>query len=139
MSKPTIYRQDCHLADQFYGAQGTPVRDVLPTDRHYGYCTIPVLTFLTGCEWNDQALSAVLALDPSWIRVTAGECTTDSIFHRITVYVEPDLRTIREIEMSVQVHLFGDLRNGGEYMTSLRKLGAFKPPAEGPLNSPGNI
>lgn len=125
MPKPAIYREDCKHADKFYHAQGHRPADMLPKRARYGYTSLPVLACLIGCEWNDVTLGAVLALDPSCIRVTNGECTTDSIHKRITVYVDEGGRTITELEMEVQVRQFNPkIRDGLGFSQALRKMGA---------------
>ncbi len=79
-----------------------------------GYCqpNIPVLDGLYGKPWDDLALAFVSTLRPSFIRVTTGDIKTDSRLWRVTVWLEPDGRTIQSIDQEVLA--YGSDGNGGD-------------------------
>ena len=109
-------------AEKYYGAQG----ETAERHNHFGYLTLPVLEFLWGQQWDDLALACVMTLRPSTIRVTAGECTTDSCCWRVTVYQDDpeDRNFISRIDQEVEIPIYdSELRNGADMIGALRKLG----------------
>lgn len=90
-------------ADNFRGTHGT-----VPEERYEKVWTcVPMLQFLWGRPWNNMALNYVMGLRPSMIRVTTGETKTDAVTWRVTVYLEEDKRTIREIDQELQTWAIG--------------------------------
>lgn len=117
--KPKLYREDCHHAERYYHSQGEAVE----TPSRSGFTVFPVLEFLWGQIWDDVALSCVLTLRPSMIRVTSSYLTSDAWQERVTVYVADDLRTITRIDQEVRVYLFGEEKNSHEFGMTLRGRG----------------
>ena len=103
-------------ASKYHGRRGSHFRE----SPHQSYTEITVLPELAGHLWDDVALSLVSGLRPEGIRVTSGEVTTDSVPYRVTVLVEADGKTIREITQEVQVSLFAGLQNGAELRSRLK-------------------
>lgn len=108
-------------AEKYYGAQGENAE----RHNHFGYLTLPALEFLWGQPWDDLALACVMTLQPSMIRVTPGECTTDGVCWRVTVYLDPkDQSTIERIDQAVEIPLYGATHhNGGDLSAALRERG----------------
>ena len=97
---------ECEEADKYKSRSGIKPRN---EKMSYGYTDISVLEFLWGQPWNNLALNYVMGLRPSAIRVVdySGGVTLDCCRNRITVFLEKDNRTIREIEQEVEVNLIG--------------------------------
>ena len=72
-----------------------------------GFRSIRCLTELNGRPWNNMALNMVHALRPSCIRVTEDWQTLDAVNWRVTVMLESDGRTIRQIWQEAEVGLIG--------------------------------
>lgn len=72
-----------------------------------GYTVIPVLEFLNGREWCDNAKSFVSALRPSRVRICRDGCHLDAIGWRVTVWLNPD-DTINRITQEVHLNLYGE-------------------------------
>lgn len=86
----------------------------------YSFSTMRVLEFLNGLPWDDLALTYVMALNPTRIRVTTGYITLDAVPNRITVYLEKDDVTISDIEMEISVMTSPLIQNGSELSYKLR-------------------
>lgn len=84
-----------------------------------GLTSIKVLSFLNGKKWDEFALAYVHALRPSGIRVTTGRCTMDSRVWRVTVLLENDNVTIREITQEVEVGLPEGIKHAYHLQTAL--------------------
>lgn len=84
-----------------------------------GWTSINVLSFLNGKKWDEVALAYVHALRPSGIRVTTGLCTMDSRVWRVTVILEDDNVTIREISQEVEVGLPEGIKHAYHLRTAL--------------------
>jgi hypothetical protein len=65
--------------------------------------TIPVLQILWGQPWNNLAMNYIHALRPSSLRVATDGITLDSQAWRVTVWLEEDGRTIRNIDQEVDL------------------------------------
>ncbi len=72
-----------------------------------GYTHIDCLPKLIGRPWDQYALNMVHALRPSCIVVTGGEVTCDAVPWRVTVTIEEDNRTIKNLTQEVHVGLTG--------------------------------
>ena len=72
----------------------------------HSYCKIRVLEFLNGKPWNNMAANYLMALRPSYVRVTKGEITLDSCLWRVTVYIDNN-NIIEYIEQEVEAGLIG--------------------------------
>ena len=92
-----------NLADEYLGGCGRELKSSSGSIS----TVISVLQNLFGKPWNNLALCAVTALRPSYIRVSTGLVTTDARPWRVTVYLDKDNRTIRNIEQEVQLHAIG--------------------------------
>jgi hypothetical protein len=77
--------RDTDDCQQYLGAQGTNFR--LPSS--WGSTTIPVLEFLWGMPLCNAVLAYVAGLHPTLVRITRGECTTDSCNGRVTILISP--------------------------------------------------
>lgn len=108
-----LWLPDRQHAEKYYGAQGEMV------ERHnrFGYLSLPVLEFLWGQPWDDLALSCVMTLRPSSIRVTAGECTSDACCWRVTVYLNRDQSTIGSIDQEMEIPIYDVARTNGAYIS----------------------
>lgn len=84
-----------------------------------GWTSIKVLSFLNGKKWDEIALAYVHALRPSGIRVTTGRCTMDSRVWRVTVLLENDNVTIKEISQEVEVGLPEGIKHAYHLQTAL--------------------
>jgi hypothetical protein len=93
-------------------------------NNKYGWALIPVLQDLWGRPWNNAALSFIRALRPSYVRVITDAQTCDACVWRVTVHLEKDNRTIRDIEQEVEVDLRG-YRNGEDAKNYLNKKDEF--------------
>lgn len=103
-----------------------------------GYLSIDVLPFLKGKPWDSVALAYVHSLRPSSIRVTTGLIKLDARSWRVTIYVEEDNITIRNIEQEVEVGLPAPLSSGAHLQMALM-YGLNSPEAkwyEEDLNNP---
>jgi hypothetical protein len=79
------------------------------------YVVLPVLPFLVGKPWNNNALNYVYTLRPSLIQVVSSSsyCTCDYFPWRVWVFLEGDDRTIRKIEQEVIAAAYG-IRYGAD-------------------------
>ena len=68
-----------------------------------GYASLPMLQFLNGQPWDAFAFGLVHSLRPFMLRVVCGCEHTDSWPWRVTVRLENDGQTIREIVQEVEV------------------------------------
>jgi hypothetical protein len=82
--------------------------------RAVAFTEIPVLTFLVGRQWNEDALNVVHALRPSWLRVVPpGMPTTDDGKPwRVTVHLD-EAGNIASIDQEVTVGAVGR-QNGSD-------------------------
>jgi hypothetical protein len=110
MNEHPAYEFD--LADQYYSDHGKTVDESL-LKKSSSWTCVDILHDLRGKPWNNLALNYVLAFKPRMIRVTKDSMTLDYQQNRVTVYVENDNRTIRNIEMELIVPIFGCL-NGSD-------------------------
>lgn len=79
----------------------------LPKLDHSSSLSIKVLPELYGKPWNNAALNMIHGLRPSSLRVTTGEVYLDARPWRVTVMLEQDERTIRDITQEVTVGVQG--------------------------------
>lgn len=86
-------------------------RPFVPYDAN-GYTSINVLPFLNGRPWDEIALAYVHALRPSQLRVVQEGIQLDAEAWRVTVWLNPDARTIKSIEQEVQVGLPDGIDHG---------------------------
>ncbi len=86
-------------------------RDFVPFDR-LGFTVIQPVPFLHGKKWNEIALGYIHALRPSWVRVVNGGTQMDAQDWRVTVDLEDDNETIRQITQEVQVGLPDGITHG---------------------------
>lgn len=101
-------------ADDYRGACGKKY-----TPSPWGcYISIPVLHFLWGKPWDDFALRFVRAVNPSSIRATYGEETTDARIGCVTVLINPESDKILDIWQEVEVDGIGC---GAELIAEYRK------------------
>jgi hypothetical protein len=114
---------DSDLADRYRCEQGQRLEE---TGDGCGHLVLPVLPFLCGREWDNAALNVVRSLRPSSIRVTLGAVTADECLWRVTVWLEPNNRTIKEILQEVEVGLIG-CRYASDVATYIAKK---RPPFE---------
>jgi hypothetical protein len=84
-----------------------------------GGVTIQPLVFLHGRKWDEIALGYIHALRPSHLRVVEGGVQCDSQMWRVTVFLENDGETIREIEQEVSVGLPEGIQDGYEMRCAL--------------------
>ncbi len=85
-----------------------------------GYCSIPVLEFLKGREWNDVALAYVHALRPTRIRVIEdGRTQMNSENWRVTIYLAED-KTIKSLFQEVEVGLPEGYESSYEFINICR-------------------
>ena len=119
--------QATDIADQYRSSHGVELKRV----NDIGFTCIPVLAFLNGKPWDNMALNYVHALRPNYIRVVEhhGGITADAYSWRVTVWLQPDNRTIGRIEQEVEVGLIG-CRFGDDLIDD--RPGARRPPD--PLN-----
>ena len=71
-------------------------------EPYSGFTIISVLPELIGVPWNELSMCYVLSLNPSAVRVSTGEVTSDSYSNRITVIVNKHL-IIESISMEVSI------------------------------------
>jgi len=90
-----------------------------------GYTRLEVLPFLNGKPWNNLALNYVQSLRPSSLRVSTGMIHCDSCRWRVTVMLEKDERTIKNITQEVEVGLYG-CRHGAD-LNHVMKNGTSAP------------
>ncbi|MES2367179.1 MAG: hypothetical protein V4563_14980 [Pseudomonadota bacterium] len=90
------------------GRQG---RAFQPLNRR-GYTVIDVLQFLNGKPWDAVALAYVHALRPSHLRVVTTGIQLDAQTWRVTVWLNPDGKTIKHIEQEVEVGLPEGIEHG---------------------------
>jgi len=109
--------------------------------KHYeapgqrGYTSHPVLQQLNGRPWDQFALNMVHTLRPSYIRVSiGGGGTLDAVRWRVTVALEEDDRTIKEITQEVEVGCVGAKHGHGLYKY---EIGESPRPAMGYYNPKG--
>jgi hypothetical protein len=102
--------------ETFHGLGG---KDFIPFTRR-GYTCIKVLPFLNGKSWNWVAMGYVHSLRPSRLRVTKDSIHLDSCTWRVTVWLEEDNHTIREIEQEVEVGLPEGVPHGAGLQTALK-------------------
>lgn len=88
-------KTDC---DKYRDAQGHPFG--MPSTR--GYLSIDVLQFLWKQPLNDLVLAYVAGLHPSYLRISKGEVTCDSLNDRVTIIVD-DHDVVQSITQSVTV------------------------------------
>lgn len=84
-----------------------------------GFTSIKVLPFLNGKKWDETALAYVHSLRPSGVRVTTGICTLDSRIWRVTVILQDDNITIKEISQEVEVGLPEGIKHAHHLQTAL--------------------
>jgi hypothetical protein len=65
-----------------------------------GFTTVQILPELIGCKVDIMAVSLCWALGARAVRITQGECTTDSDLDRATILVDADDRII-SVEVGV--------------------------------------
>lgn len=99
---------DTNEADKYRTSHGVPYQK---PNGWVSWTSIPVLEQLKGKPWNNMALNMVHALRPSTIRVTKDCLTADSSVWRVTVALEEDNKTIKEITQEVEIACNG-IRNG---------------------------
>ena len=95
-------------AEKYFSSCGVEAKKPIGSFVNMG---LPILSFLIGKPWDDLALSLVLAFNPSCIRVTYGEETTDARHDRVTVHVDEN-KTIKSIEKAVSVWLVEGAQHG---------------------------
>jgi hypothetical protein len=86
-------------ADRYLDNWG--VTAVIPGDQSLVWLQVPMLQFLWGRPWNNMALNYVMGLRPTTIRVSSGTITCDASTWRVTVMLEKDQRTIKNIHQAV--------------------------------------
>lgn len=101
-------------ARRYYSTSG--VKPDPEERRTTSWGSLKMLPELTGKLWDDFALGVVMALRPSWIRVTTGEETTDGRPWRVTVCVDK-AGIIQSIEQEVEFH--AQEMSGAEVMEKL--------------------
>ncbi len=98
--------------DEYRGSLGRVYEP--PSGR--AYLSVPVLPFLVGKPWDQNALNIVHALRPSYVRVTGGEIKCDARKWRVTVYLDRATRLLSSIWQEVEIGSQGesgyDVRNG---------------------------
>ena len=65
-----------------------------------GYTVIDVLPELTGLPLNNLVMAHVVALRPSAVRVSWGEVCCDARTWRVTIHVDPVIKTTRSVSKS---------------------------------------
>jgi hypothetical protein len=116
-------------ADHYRGSCGEgfqrPDRQVFPV--------LPMLEFLWGKPWDNLALNVVAALRPTSLRVVGhnDEITLNSVMNRVTVWLEDDNRTIKEIDMEAVCGGIG-VNTGHDLMQKLRTRQVPTDPGKGP-------
>lgn len=99
--------KETNLADVYRTSHGV---NYVPIESTRGG-TLDVLPELYGKPYNNYALNKIHALRPSSIRATSGAVTLDSSRWRVTVILEDDNITIRNIYQEVEFGAYGT----GEY------------------------
>ena len=83
--------------------------------------SLEVLPFLKGKPLNDLTFNYLLALRPSLVRIVLAEETIDAVPWRVTIYLEEDKKTIKQITQECNVGCVG-AHHGSDLAQKVRGL-----------------
>jgi hypothetical protein len=78
----------------FHSQKQLPARELFQCS---GSMCREVLPELWGKPLDNLSLAVVMSVQPSYIRLSTGEVTTDSVQNRVTIFVTRDYKTIEKI------------------------------------------